>query len=145
MAQVIDSRVESRTVNVTHSVWRVVLVGLVLGIVYWVLVKLFQRYGLTLSTSSNVSTIITAAIGIIILILYRVGQPLVISVATAACLWGLEGIANGLAANEVLLWSLALYGLGYAVFYWVTRYSKIMPVLFYTLVIVLIMRLIAVM
>jgi hypothetical protein len=145
MAKVIESQVESRTVNITNPIWRVILVGLILGIVYWVLVKLFQRYSFSVDQASNVSTIITAALGIVVLIAYRIEQPLVIAVATAACLWGLAGFTSGLAANEVLLWTLALYGIGYAMFFWVTRYNKITLVLILTLVIVLVMRLIAVM
>lgn len=70
----------------------------------------------------------------------RLAQPLIIAVVSAATLWGLADWTDGLSASEIVIWSMLLYVLAYALYSWVARYTKPMPVLATILIIVVIAR-----
>lgn len=142
MAKVVSKKVDSNKIKLLKPARKIVILGLLSGLLYWALVSLLVNGNYSLSISSNIAAILIATIGIIAMVLMQVEQPVIISVATALSLWGLAQLTDGLALYEIIIWSIGLYGLAYLLFFWVTRYSKAVPVIIVTTIIVTIARLI---
>lgn len=140
IAKIIDSDIESLPVNKLYPVWRIALVGMILGVLYWCFTALMLRYTDSISVAGNIATILVATLGTIILLNLHMARPLLIVLASAVSLWGLEQLTNGLGWVEIIAWSALLYGLSYTLFSWLTRYKRILPVLIATIVIVAILR-----
>ena len=159
MAKIIKSDEQSQMISSYYSVWKVVLIGILLGFAFWGLTTLINKFILvpalcrsssestgcinSILISGNITTILVAVIGTIIMVLSRMAQPLIIAVTTAAALWGLAAWTSGLPAVEVIIWSLITYTLAYILFSWITRYDRILPVLIFILVIVTAVRIVA--
>jgi len=143
MAKVIKSDTEPQSINSSYSLQRVVLVGVVLGIIFWVLSSFLGNYIHPTETAGNIATILVATLGIMIMMRYRMAQSIVIAVATGATLWGLAQLTRGLSWVEVAIWSVFLYGLAYALYSWMARYIKPIPVLAAMLIIVIAVRVVA--
>lgn len=161
MAKVIkEETIQAQVISPVYSPWHIAAVGAALGAAYWALTALIDYFiispvfcrsaGNTLvcinsvSVSGDIATILVAVIGIALMIRLRIMQPLIIAVASAAVLWGLGGWTNGLAWGEIVAWSALLYGLSYLLFSWISRYTRIVPVLIYIIAIVLTIRIILV-
>ncbi len=141
MASIIDSSVDSISGGKAYSIWRIALVGLALGVIYWGLTAFIFRYSNSIDIASNVATIVVATLGIIAMLYLRMAQPILVSIATAVSLWGLACLTNGLSWIEIIFWDALLYGLSYTLFLWISRYKKITPVLIMIIAIVIILRL----
>lgn len=161
MAKVIkEETIQAQTISPVYSPWRIAAVGAVLGVAYWALTAIIDYLIISpvfcrptgnvsicinsISVSGDIATILVAVVGIAIMVRLRFMQPLIIAVASAAVLWGLSGWTNGLLWGEIVAWSALLYGLSYLLFSWVSRYTRIVPVMIYVVAIVLVLRIILV-
>ncbi|HZJ34519.1 MAG TPA: hypothetical protein VFD55_00710 [Candidatus Angelobacter sp.] len=140
MARVIKWDTESQTISTSYSFWRVALFGALLGVIYWGLTVLIGRFINSISISGNIASILVATLGIILMLRFRMAQPLIVAVATGVSLWGLSQWINGLGWIEIIAWSALLYGLAYTLFSWVARYARVVPVLIAIILIIIILR-----
>lgn len=145
-----------QTTEVVQYVWwRAGLLGVGLGIIFWVLTALLNRYvvsvsvcqGLTTCSDSvtvagDIATILVAFIGLLLTMAIHVYRPLIVVVAVAVVTWGLGSWVDGLWWLEALGWSALLYGLAYLLFSWVTQYQRLVSVLVWTIVVVAVARII---
>lgn len=157
MAKIIDSSVDSRVIAENFPFAKVIVVGLLSGLFFWLLTWLLDRYliapyyciGSTISCSESIAASgkITAIIVIVseifIMIKLRMAQPLIVSTTTAAVLWGLAEWTNGLVLWEVILFDVLMYLIAYLLFCWIVRYDKLWPVLIGILIIVMFARIVA--
>lgn len=140
MAKIVNSEIDSQPVSPFNPAWQIILTGVILGVLYCGLTLYLSNYvGLT-SVAGDISTILVATIGIIIMLNLRVARPLLIAVASAISLWGLSKLTDGLGWFEVVVWSMLIYGLAYFLFSWLTRYKKIILVLIAVVIIVIFVR-----
>lgn len=156
MAKVIQEDTQSQQVATTYPVWKIALTGAGLGAIYWILTVLIGKYVIdpifcrsvtdaaactnSVGIAGDVATVLIAALGVMIMLRLRVVQPLIIAVASAAALWGLSRWTEGLVWAEIVAWSVLLYALAYALFSWISRYSRIIPVLIAVIVAIIIVR-----
>ena len=133
MAKIIQSDIESQTVSTSYSLLQIIIMGMLLGVVYWGLTSLF---GIT-AIPGGVVTIVVAVLGILVMLRLHMAQPLIIALATGASLWGLSQWTSGLAWGEVIIWTVLLYGLAYTLFSWIARYTRAIPVLTTMLIVII--------
>jgi len=144
MAKVIDSDTGLKTVSASYSPVRVALTGIVLGIVYYFLTVLLNKYFIkSVTVSGDVATILVATLGIMVMLRLRMAQPLIIAIASGAALWGLSQWTGGLSWGEVIAWNVILYGLAYILFAWIARYSRALPVLIAIVIVIIIVRIVS--
>ena len=144
MAKVIDSRVESRAIHQSYSIWIIFIVGLFTGVIYWYLIIAFDRYTDSIGVASNISSIIAATLGTLMILGLRMSRPLVVTVASAITLWNIISFTDGLDRLEAMIWVVGLYGLAYLLFSWLARYYKIFPVLISITTVIIIIRMVMV-
>jgi len=140
MARVIKWDTESQTTSTSYSFWRVALFGALLGAIYWALTVLIGRFISSISISGNIASILVATLGIILMLRFRMAQPLIVAVAAGVSLWGLSQWTDGLGWIEIIVWSSLLYGLAYTLFSWIARYARVVPVLIAIILIIIILR-----
>jgi len=140
MAKVVDSRVESRTVSSYFPLIPTVIVGMILGILFWGLNSLIGRFTGSVTISGDIATVLVATVGLIVMVTMRIGRPIVIILSSAATLWGLATWTVGLSLSEAIVWEVALYALAYVLFSWISRFSRAVPVLITIITIVVIAR-----
>ena len=144
MAKVVSSKVASRKVKILKPAWKIVLLGMASGLLYWSLTSLFVRGNYSLTIAGNISTILVAALGITAMLSMKIEQPIIIATATGVSLWGLSEMTDKLSTFEILLWTVGLYVLAYLLYYWITRYYKFWPVFIFTIIVVALSRLIVI-
>jgi hypothetical protein len=136
---------------------RIVVIGLGLGLGWWILASILKQYIVEplacrdLSTASacvdafgvagSIAAIIIAIAGVLILIRALQPRPIVIALATGVLLWDLGAFLNGLAWWETLLWSLFFYGASYVLFWLSARINSTALSLVSAAVVVIIIRL----
>ena len=140
MAEIINSSLESRVVQKSYSIWRIATIGAILGTLYWILTSFVGRYTSNMSIAGNVSTIIIATIGLIIMVSQRMTRPLLVVIASAVTLWGLSDWTNDLVWFEVVIWNVIIYGLAYLLFSWIARYKDLVPISIAIVIIAIIVR-----
>ena len=140
MAKVIKSDIESQTFSSSYTLWKIFLVGILLGIAYWVLTKLVDYYVNSTNISGDIMTIIVAVIGIAVMVRLRMAQPLIVACATAASLWGIFSWISGLGWIESIVWVILMYGISYVLFSWIARYTRVLPVLVIMIIIIITVR-----
>lgn len=143
MAEIIDSNVESQPVSKSYYIWRIALVGAILGLLYWFFTEIVLRFINSIGVAGGVASILVATIGIIIMLNLFTARPLLISLACAVSLWGLAQLTDGLQWFEIIAWNVIIYGLSYLLFSWVARYKRVVPALVAVIVIVVIVRIVA--
>jgi len=159
MAKIIKSDGQSQVSANYYSVWKIVLIGALLGFGFWALTFLIDKFIInptlcrststslncinSIIVSGNIATVLIAITGTIIMILSRMAQPLIIAITTAATLWGLAQWTSGLSIIEAVIWSIITYVLAYVLYSWITRYDRVFPVLVAILLIVSIVRIVA--
>ena len=116
------------------------MVGVLLGVIYWVLMALISYYIKPTNISGDIITIIVATLGIVVMLRLHMAQPLIIAVATGASLWGISGWTSGLVWWETVAWIVLLYGLAYVLFSWVARYARALPVLITMVFVIIVVR-----
>ena len=140
MAKIIDSDTGPQSISSSYSLWQIAAVGLALGLVYLGLTPLLKTYISSDVTAGDISTILVATLGVIVMIRLDMAQPLIIAIATGVALWGLSQLTSGLVLGETVFWTVAVYMLAYILFSWISRYVKATPVLVAMFVIVIAVR-----
>jgi hypothetical protein len=156
MAKVIKTDIESRAIGESYSLWQIALVGVALGALYWCLTAFIEHYIIdpifcrslsnastclnSTSISGGIATILVAAIGITVILRLYMARPLIIAAAVGIALWGLAQWTDGLVWGEAMAWSMLLYGLAYALFSWIARYVRVVPVVIAMLLIIIAVR-----
>ena len=131
MAKVIT---DERTV-VVKPWWarvRIVFIGAVLGLIWWLLTALITSYIIEpmacrdlanaamcvdgSGVAGSIATVIVAILGAFALVRTLQPRPIIIAVASAAVLWVLGQYLSGLAWYEALLWAVAFYAATYVLF-----------------------------
>jgi len=154
MAKVTIINTEPQQTDYSQSMWKVSLLGLGLGFIYWaislfiefwVINQFFCSNSATLicqnatNVSGNIAIILTAFFGILIMVRFRMVQPLIVSIASAIVLWGVSAWTNGLAWYEILVCDLIFYLLAYALFSWIVRCKKLVVALIVCIVIIILL------
>lgn len=156
MARIIDTKIESQIIGQYYPFWKIAFVGVVVGSLYllftW-LVQIFIIDPIFCSTSynslvcsdlvgvsGNIATIFLAIFGILIMVYFRMHQPLIIAVSSGFLLWGLSRWTDGLSFAEVMFWNVMLYAFAYVLFSWLARFTRTMPILIISILIIVITR-----
>ncbi len=116
---------------------RIGMIGLAIGLGWWVLTALLRKYVIeplacrdlsvanacidSLSVAGDIAIVIITLLGIVALVRSFYHRPLLIAVASGAVLWGLGGFVAGLAWYESLLWAAFLFTASYTLFSLVAR------------------------
>lgn len=145
MARIIETYIASQTIGQFYSFWKIFFISVFMGIIYWGLTGIVSALvigpmycGTTsgvwvcsdiVGVSGNVATILVATLSILIMLYFRMHQPLIIAAASGLLLWGLSRWTDGLPIIEIFFWNITLYVLSYILFSWITRYSRILPVI----------------
>lgn len=137
--------------------WSVALLGVGLGVIYWLLAAFLQYVVLSpqlcgpieANTCTSVSTlagsisaIIVAVAGLFATIRIHAFRPLIVVVAVAITLWGLYDWTVGLFWLEGIFWCALLYGFGYLLYSLVTKFVRLTWVLVAAVLLVLVARVI---
>lgn len=156
MAKVVVAETTT-VIDRTWSIWlRTLAIGAGLGLVFWIMTILLSNYVIeplacreltaagncsnAVVLGGNIATILTALVGIAVMVRLNVFRPIILAVATAALLWNLAGMTNGLFWAEALLWSIVLYAATYGLFAWISRYPTLWVSLVISILIVVIIR-----
>lgn len=156
MARLIVDESYPTQVSSLYSWWQVGAVGLGAGLLYLLLTWLLGQFvidpifcgtaynsqicGGSTEISGNIANVLVTVVGLGALIRLGVLRPLVIALATGICVWGLAGWTEGLGWGEVAAWTLAIFGLSYLAFSWISRHTHSLTVLIASLVIVILAR-----
>lgn len=143
----------------TVDLLRVGLLGLGVGAIIpaltWLLQKflvapIFCREASSLAVCSNgdvttyyVATVIMGVVAVALMANWQIFRPLLIAVAAAAALWGLQRYAGDTIARagiEYYLTSAILYALAYLLFYWLLRLKSFALSVALTVVAVVLIR-----
>lgn len=125
MAKIISNSTDlTQTADATYSVWKIALMGVILGIIYIFLGIIFKNF-FSVEVAGNLAMIFVAIIGVIFMILLRVLQPLITAVAVGVALWGLFGLADGLGWFEAIVWASVLFSATYVLFSWVINNTRL--------------------
>ena len=136
MARVIQNEQNS----VVEPWWvkaKIVYIGLGMGLLWWVLTIVLRQFVVeplacrdlstattcvnAIGVSGSIATVLIAAIGTLLLVRYIQPRPIIISVATAALLWGLGALMDGLSWYVALLGAVFLYAVSYVLFSLIAR------------------------
>ena len=156
MAKIINSEVESQVLSSTYYLWRVILIGIFLGLLYWLFTVFIEKYiiGAFLCNSSfsnlicldlvlisgNIASIIIAVISTLVMLKLGLSRPLVVAVAVMIALWGLSSWTIGLSTGEIILGDVVTYFLAYLLFSWIARYMKTVTVLITIFIVIIMVR-----
>jgi len=77
-----------------------------------------------------------------VMVTMRMARPIIIVLACAATLWGLASVTSSFSLGEIIAWDVILYALAYTLFSWISRYSKVVPVLLSIVAIIVIARIV---
>lgn len=134
-----------------------VYVGFAMGLSWWVLTAILRHYVVeplacrdlstatacvnAVSVSGNVAAILVAIIGTLLLVRFVQPRPIIIALATAALLWSLGGILDGIVWYATAAWALFFYTTSYGLFSFVARIKWLWVAITTALVIVVAVRL----
>lgn len=139
-------------------VWRrwaiAAVIGIGIGLIYALFTWLLSKYVFgsfscgggetpcaeSISTASNIATILTAIVAIAIGIRMNIARPLLVALGVSALLWGLGGWLIGLHWAESLSWIVVLYALAYIFFVWLSRYTLLLVVVAAATIIIVVER-----
>ncbi|GEM_PF-197992 len=139
---------------------RVAILGLVTGIVAW-LVTLFMQdvvlsalscgeatgvtcEEMTADLASIIGTVVAGVVGLLGLVKLGVYRPIIVVVAALICLWQLAVWTDGLQWYEAIAWYGALYAILYVLFAWLVRPRSLVIVLLAVIPTVVLIRLLSV-
>ncbi len=141
MVKVVDSNVHSQEISKHYSAVRYMLFGATLGLIYWLINLIIGNYVNSITISEGISTILVATVGLAVLIRLRAPRPIIVVASAALTLWGLASWTSGLSRFEIIAWDVLFYSLAYLLFTWLSRYSKVVPVIITVVAIVILARL----
>lgn len=142
MAKVISNSTLKQPVVVSHSFAKVISIGVFLGIANYGITLLLNNF-FSLAVSGNVSMILTAVIGVVLMVLVKINQPLIMALSVGFVLWGLSSWSEGLGGVDIVMWNILLFGLSYLLFFWILRYSKLVTSIVMIFWVILIVRVVA--
>ncbi len=132
-------------------------VGAALGLVWWVLAVILQRYVVepiachdltaasvctgSFNVAGSIAAVAVAALGAYILVRLWQSRPIIIVAASLVVLWDLGGLLNGLVWWEVLAWAIGLYALVYWLFSLTVRFKNTAMAVATAAIVVIIIRL----
>lgn len=93
--------------------------------------------------SGIIAGVVAGLVGLMGLVRLSVYRPLLIILAVAVSLWGLNTWVSGLVWYEAISWSILLYGAAYTTFAWLVRPRAFVPVVVVVAVVVFLARLLA--
>jgi hypothetical protein len=125
--------------SLSQFLTRMILAGAFLGLIYGLLLLIFKNF-FTINIAGDISMVIAAIGGTALLVFLKTFQPLIIAIAASFVLWGLAGWLSGLNWAESIVWSAFLFGVSYALFSLVIRYSKLPYVVVFMASIIIIAR-----
>ena len=96
------------------------------------------------SYAAMVAVIVASLFGLIVLARMRSYRPLLVVLATAIALWGIQALATTLPWYWALVGMTVLVALAYALFAWIARLRSFVLAFVVTIVIVVVLRLIIV-
>lgn len=143
MAKVVHTNVESDLVKNSVSLAKIAFVGILIGAANWFLTAAVDYYAESLALASNVSSILVAFMGWIILVRMRYVDNFIVPFAACAALWGMGAWLDGLVWWSILLASIVMYLISYILFGWLMRYKKSSIALLLVLIVVIIVRIAA--
>jgi hypothetical protein len=132
----------------------VFLIGFITGSIIWTLERILSVYifiplfcsggncAVATQTAYEVATLSTAALGLAMLIRYRLPRPLLIVIAVTIALWGLSQLPFFSTGIVSVISMMVLYGLSYSLFMWIMRIRNSYIVAFLSVGIVIVTRLI---
>ncbi len=141
MAKVIENSSSSRTIRISSPLWRGVMVGIIAGVIWWVLMSSISQLTKSATIPGDVAIIITATIATAVMVGLRMTMPLVVSVGVAVSLWGMQGWIKDIFWVEQIAWVVLLYVLAYVALSWSTRFKRLIPALIAVIITVLLVRL----
>lgn len=142
MAKIINSSADfNQLPSESYSIWKMAVMGAALGVVY-LLIELVFRAIFPLSAASGIAIILTAVAGISVMIWQKIVQPLIISVAVSAALWGLAVWYDGLAWFEIALWCMLLFAIAYTLFSGLIHYMRLIFALITIVLIIVAVRIV---
>lgn len=137
---------------------RVALLGVVVGVVTPLLAWLMQKYFVNPifcrettvgicsaadATTYYVSTVVLAVVAIALMANWQIFRPLLIALAAAATLWGMQRYVGDVIARsgwEYYAASAGLYALTYVLFYWLMRLRSFVLSIILTVIAVVALR-----
>ncbi len=136
--------------------WQAALLGVGLGVLFWALTALLDRYvmrqfaceSITVACAAanlaagNVATILVAVAGLFAAIRIQMFRPLIVVIGAALVLWGLGSWTLGLSWGEQLGWAALLYGIAYLLFSWITNFTRTVWVIIVAAAVVIVARVI---
>ena len=140
----------------TGELIRILLLGAVAGLLTWLLTYVLDTYvyhallcrGAAQSCANaplyaSVSATILVALGALFaLIRMHIYRPLLIVLAATISLWGIVMMVGDMQWYWVAIMSLLLYALAYGLFAWLSRIRYLWLMLFLTVVLIVIVRLV---
>lgn len=141
MAKIVATDIE-QSISPSYSLRKTALVGIILGIFYWIFVGFIERFIGSVNISGNITTILIGVLGIAVMVKFNMVQPLIISIASGISLWGLGLWTSGLGWGETIIWDILLYCLVYILFSWIARYARVVPAIISMVIIILILRIV---
>lgn len=142
MAKVISNSTLKQPVVVSHSFAKVISIGVFLGIANYGITLLLNNF-FSLTVAGNVAMILTAIIGIVLMVLLKINQPLIMALSAGFVLWGLPGWSEGLGGVDIVMWGILLFCLAYLLFFWILRYAKLATSIVMIFWVILIVRVVA--
>ena len=116
---------------------KIIYIGLGMGLLWWVFTAILRQYIVapiacrdlatasacvnSIGVSGSIAAVLVAVVGILVLVKYLQPRPIIIAIATAALLWDLGSMVNGLSWWVALLWALFFYTACYGLFSMVSR------------------------
>lgn len=140
MAKIIKSDIDSQIFSTFYPFWRIAIVGLVTGLVFWAATLLINNYTDSISLAGNIATIVAAIISVAVMVRMQIAQPLIIAVLAGGALWGMAEWTDGLFWIEAIAWSVVLYALAYVCFSWLLRLKNSLPLVVAILIILVAIR-----
>ena len=141
MAKVIVDTSETVVVTPWWEKLNTPIIGLILGVVWWVATALIRLYIIepwacrdtamadmcvgSYDVAGNIATILMVALGVFMLVRRVQPRPIITAAATAVVVWGLGGYITGLVWYEALLWAVLAYTFAYALFGLVARINTL--------------------
>ena len=121
---------------------RVAITGAVVGLVTWMLAYALQRFVLgslfcgdeatcerAVDYSGAIALIVTAIVGVIVLVRSLVYRPLLIVLGAVVSLWGIVSWLSGLTILEQVGWMVLLFALAYSAYAWLARVRNVVVML----------------
>lgn len=124
MAKLILNNDTERANFLPYSATSYAIIGVVTGLVFWLMLSVFGYFTDSLVLSGNIALILSMLFAVLVMLLRRMASPLLVSVSVVLSLWGIAGWADGLSTGESIFWYLILHTIGYLLFSWIATIKR---------------------